>query len=188
MEIITIEFDNPADQPAKGYVVKYRQVGTMMWTYLSENPSASPIQISVPDGKAWEGTIQAQCSDDSFGQELSWEAKKSACPYSLVPYAIPQGINNTSCDDSWWFMQLVDNNGSEVVNTGEDIVVNVRVQFYEGDCAAPTSITEQDLTLTIPTGSSVSQDHIGATNPNNIAKWIEIIDFNPKQLNGCSIQ
>lgn len=72
MSNIKIVFSAPSPVPSLGYVVKYREVGTTTWSTVSPNPTASPVYISVPDGKNWEGTIASQCDGSTLSSEEVW--------------------------------------------------------------------------------------------------------------------
>jgi fibronectin type 3 domain-containing protein len=72
MADLIITFNEPVPAPSLGYLVKYREKGTVMYTTLSPNPSSSPVTITVPSGKNWEGTVQAVCDDSSLSMPQSF--------------------------------------------------------------------------------------------------------------------
>lgn len=71
-QIITVIFDTPGTPPALGYIVRYREVGTSVWNQVTPNPTSSPVNITVPSGKSWEGTVQAMCSNSSISSPQYW--------------------------------------------------------------------------------------------------------------------
>lgn len=78
MKTLILNFVAASPAPAGGYLVKYREVGTL--TYNTVTSASIPIQISVPDGKNWEGTIQSICSPTSKSPEKAWNINDTPPP------------------------------------------------------------------------------------------------------------
>lgn len=74
MAVIRITFTEHNPAPAFGYVVKYREVGTLLYTTVTPNPTSSPVDITVLDGKNWEGTVQAHCDNSTISPAANWTA------------------------------------------------------------------------------------------------------------------
>lgn len=73
MPALVLTFNAPSPVPALGYQVKYREVGTTTWFYVTPNPTSSPVVISgLPSGKFWEGTIASECATEIFSNEIVW--------------------------------------------------------------------------------------------------------------------
>lgn len=78
MATLTISF-NSDNNPTYGYIVKYRQVGTVPYTTVTPNPMGSPILISsLGAGVSYEGTIQADCGNGQFGSISTFSATVAA--------------------------------------------------------------------------------------------------------------
>lgn len=92
MKKIELRFNNASPSPALGYIIKYREVGTLTWNTIYPNPMSSPVEISdLPTGKKWEGTIQAVCSPTVLGGIRNW-----AIDDMLLAYIY--GTNDLSTD------------------------------------------------------------------------------------------
>ena len=78
MATLTINFVSN-NNPTNGYIVKYRQVGTEVYTTLSQNPMSSPISITgLGSGVSYEGTIQADCGNGQKGTVATFNATVAA--------------------------------------------------------------------------------------------------------------
>jgi len=78
MATITINFST-TNNPTYGYIVKYRQVGTVPYTTVTPNPTTSPILITgVGSGLSYEGTIQADCGNGQYGTVSTFNITTSA--------------------------------------------------------------------------------------------------------------
>lgn len=78
MATLTLSFTSD-NNPTNGYIVKYRQVGTLEYSTVTPNPTGSPIQIqSLGGGVTYEGTIQADCSNGQFGTISTFAATVAA--------------------------------------------------------------------------------------------------------------
>lgn len=65
--------------PTNGYIVKYRQVGTVPYTTLQPYPTTLPIIISpVGAGTSYEGTVQPWCGGTQYGTLATWSATVAA--------------------------------------------------------------------------------------------------------------
>lgn len=74
---IQIEFTEPDIKPAKGYIVKYRIVGTTEYTTLTPNPMSSPVVIPyILSCSNVEGTIATNC-DGAVGSTVQFVATGS---------------------------------------------------------------------------------------------------------------
>lgn len=78
MATLTISFSSN-NNPTNGYIVKYRQVGTVPYTTVTPNPTGSPILISsLGAGVSYEGTIQADCGNGQYGSISTFSATVAA--------------------------------------------------------------------------------------------------------------
>jgi hypothetical protein len=78
MPQITLNFTTN-NNPTKGYIVKYREVGTSQYTIISPNPTSSPIIITgLGSGLSYEGTIQADCGNGQYGTVSTFNATVAA--------------------------------------------------------------------------------------------------------------
>jgi hypothetical protein len=71
---LVLAFDEPTTgAPVDGYIVKYRKVGTSVYTTITPNPTASPVLIEpLEPGQNYEGTIAADCGDGSQSAPVVW--------------------------------------------------------------------------------------------------------------------
>lgn len=72
MPTLTLTFTEASPVPPFGYVVRYREVGTPLYWKIEPNPTHSPIQIVVPAGKKWEGSIRAQMDENTLCDPKPW--------------------------------------------------------------------------------------------------------------------
>jgi hypothetical protein len=78
MATLTLNFST-TNNPTNGYIVKYRQVGTLPYTTLTPNPMFSPAIISgLGSGVSYEGTIQADCGNGQYGTISTFNATVAA--------------------------------------------------------------------------------------------------------------
>lgn len=78
MATLTLSFSSD-NNPTNGYIVKYRQIGTIEYTTVTPNPASSPIQIqSLGAGVSYEGTIQADCGNGQYGTISTFSATVAA--------------------------------------------------------------------------------------------------------------
>jgi hypothetical protein len=78
MATLTLSFASD-NNPTNGYIVKYRQVGTIPYTTVTPNPTGSPILISsLGSGVSYEGTIQADCGNGQYGSISTFSATVAA--------------------------------------------------------------------------------------------------------------
>jgi hypothetical protein len=78
MATLTISFTSN-NNPTNGYIVKYRQVGTVPYTTVTPNPITSPVLITgLGAGVSYEGTIQADCGNGQFGTISTFSATVAA--------------------------------------------------------------------------------------------------------------
>lgn len=78
MATLTLNF-NSDNNPTNGYIVKYRQVGTIPYTTVTPNPMGSPVLISsLGAGVSYEGTIQADCGNGQLGSLSTFSATVAA--------------------------------------------------------------------------------------------------------------
>lgn len=83
MKRLVVDFDVPAVNPPQYYRVQYREVGGD-WNTLSPNPTTSPAYITVPEGKNWEGTVEAFCGPSSgFSEPIPWSYNDTGAPMEL---------------------------------------------------------------------------------------------------------
>jgi len=74
MATLTLTFVSD-NNPTNGYIVKYRQVGTIPYTTVTPNPTSSPILISgLGAGASYEGSIQADCGNNRYGTLSTFSA------------------------------------------------------------------------------------------------------------------
>jgi hypothetical protein len=81
-KIITINFTPASPAPAAGYVVRYRPVGTTVYTTVTPNPTASPVKISVEGGLDYEGDIKSDCGSSLYSTPVYWFVEDAAAPVS----------------------------------------------------------------------------------------------------------
>lgn len=78
MATLTLSFTSD-NNPTNGYIVKYRQVGTIEYSTVTPNPTSSPIQIqSLGAGVTYEGTIKADCGNGQYGTLSTFSATVAA--------------------------------------------------------------------------------------------------------------
>ena len=74
---LQVAYIPPAITPANGYLVKWRVVGDPVWNVVTQY--GNPIQITgVPACYNIEGTIQANCGNENFGQLINFAVTGSA--------------------------------------------------------------------------------------------------------------
>lgn len=79
MATLTISFTSSTTYPTNGYIVKYRQTGTVPYTTVTPNPTTSPVLInSLGSGVSYEGTIQADCGNGQYGTVSTFSATVAA--------------------------------------------------------------------------------------------------------------
>ena len=69
--------------PANGYKVRYRIVGTTIWTYLPTQNSNPILITNVPLCNNIEGYIQSDCGDGNYGIDQSFIAQAAPLPCKL---------------------------------------------------------------------------------------------------------
>jgi hypothetical protein len=78
MATLTLSFSSN-NNPTNGYIVKYRQVGTIPYTTVTPNPTTSPVLIGgLGAGVSYEGTIQADCGNGQYGTLSTFNATVAA--------------------------------------------------------------------------------------------------------------
>lgn len=77
MSTLTINFTPSDPTPVDGYIIKYRQVGTINYTTLSPNPTGSPAIITGLSGTAYEGIIMTECNSDLDSSGIPFTAGSS---------------------------------------------------------------------------------------------------------------
>jgi hypothetical protein len=101
MATLKITFTPASPAPNLGYRVKYREVGTTAWIYVTPNPTSSPVLIpGVPNGKLWEGTIESQCSNNKFSIPRSFtiDNRPPCTQYTIVAGSTGANIDWMGCD------------------------------------------------------------------------------------------
>lgn len=99
MAQITVTFNQAVPAPSLGYRIRYRVLNTPTWNTVTPNPTASPVNITVPDGYNWEVGVAAICSVKSASPE-QYFIVNGAAPATSYPNS---GYGNTvaaSCSDS----------------------------------------------------------------------------------------
>ncbi len=102
MSSLVLTFTPPTTAPANGYLVKYRETGTVPYTTVTPNQSSSPITVTGVDGtKIYEGTITADCGSGRtssttnffFNERQHQVFTKTGCPSgqsgTTVDYVVP---------------------------------------------------------------------------------------------------
>lgn len=73
MSSLTIEFDIPSPPSTNGYIIKYRPKGSTL-PYNTVHATTSPVVITDIEKKDYEGIIQSDCGDGTFGSSTPFEA------------------------------------------------------------------------------------------------------------------
>lgn len=158
MRNIELIFNNATPAPSLGYLIKYREVGTIPWQTLYPNPMNSPVVIpDLPSGKKWEGTIQAICSTTSVGGLKHWSVDDSIPAYI---YLTNTGTTDKRGVKVWFSVNnyyASDNPAglitANVYDTGElGIAPNINI---------PVKIWRSDISNTLDAGDGTTRIHDG---------------------------
>jgi hypothetical protein len=84
MATLRINFTPASPAPANGYVVRYRPVGTTVYTTLSPNPTSSPVTIDVAENLEYEGYITASCAGGVESSQEHWTTSNCRPPSEIV--------------------------------------------------------------------------------------------------------
>lgn len=75
---LSINYTDPLLEPANGYIVKWRVAGDISWTTVS-GIYGNPIQLAnIPACFNIEGTIQADCGNNSLSNPVSFAISATA--------------------------------------------------------------------------------------------------------------
>lgn len=107
---VTITFVECDPPPANDYILKIRVAGSGNDFIVLTGITFSPIEIIIFDDEPlctdYEGTIQADCGNNLFGQESAWTTEGVACFENVCRF-----IQNISSDQSIGDIQWVDCGG-----------------------------------------------------------------------------
>ena len=118
---LQVAFVPPAIAPANGYLVKWRVVGDTTWNTSTQY--GNPVQIAgVPACYNIEGTIQADCGNDNYGNPVNFAVSGTV----------------TTC----YNFELLDSANYTYVPCGSSIPAT-----YTNNSATPTTVCAVDGTV-----------------------------------------
>lgn len=118
MATLNIYWTLATSTPSGGYTVGYREEGSgAPYTLVSPNPTSSPVSISVPNNKVWEGYIASDCGTGP-STTVNWRARdpRSCNAYYNNSGSPINGINYTDCNTEIEYT-------NQTINGGESICV-----------------------------------------------------------------
>lgn len=143
MSTLKLEFIEPIPAPSLGYLVKYREVGTIPYTTVTPNPTTSPILITgQPDGKNWEGKMQAQCDATTFSAEVDWAIDDTLTCKTYLVESIEDLAGATASVD---FLDCSGNPDSLVLNPNESWYICARAGTLVNN--NPTEVTIEETAI-----------------------------------------
>ena len=131
--VLSLSFAPPEIEPANGYNVQWRPVGTTEWNTvvgILNNPILIP---NVPACYNIEGTIQANCGDGNYGKTSYFAVSGSVKTCFLYALAgAGTTYTYTSCS----------NNQSTSVTVS---TTSITISAYEGSISPMTGVTRLDV-------------------------------------------